>query len=371
VDAAVACGYPFNEDYNAATQEGVGYAQLSQRGRWRCSAADAFLKPLLGRKEGLKLQLHARAQRIELANGYAVAVSYVNGGKHHRAEARNIVLCAGAIDSPVLLLRSGIGDPRELRRHHIDVTVDLPGVGCNLREHPLLRLTYRTQIPTNNPTEGFAQKLGIAGKFIMSGEGPISNLFEAAAFFRTSRLESSPGIQLHFMTVGQVMKPDGTFALAPYPSVTVLLNKSHPVSSGCIRLASADPNDAPLIECRLFEDEADVDTMVEGVAVVRKIMASPPLGGVVAEEVMPGAHVAGVQESRDYVRRRSGIAFHPAGTCRMGTTPDAVVGPDLRVRGTQNLWVADASIMPDLISGNTNAVCMMIGAKLGKQFVSR
>jgi choline dehydrogenase len=370
VESACACGHPFNEDYNGAVQAGVAYAQLSQRNGLRCSAADAFLKPLLGKKN-IKLVLNASAQRIELANSRAVAVAFSNRGNKRRETARDIIVCVGAIASPKLLMLSGIGDPEELGRHNIDVVVDLPGVGRNLNEHPLIKLTYRTKIPTYNLTGGLLQKLGIAIQFVKSREGPISNLFEAVAFLKSSPSEPFPDIQLHFLPAGYLTLPNGAIGLAPYPSVTVLLNKSLPKSCGRTRLTSRNPEDAPLIECRLLEDEADVDTMVQGVKAVRRIMATEPMASLLAEEITPGPHVESVSALKAYVRDHTGIAFHPAGTCRMGTGTDAVVGPDLRVRGTDNLWISDASIMPDLISGNTNAGCMMIGVKLGRYFNAR
>jgi len=371
VKSAIACGHPFNEDYNGPTQEGISYAQLSQRHGMRCSSADAFLRPLLGRKGGVRLLLNAWVQRIELANGRAVAVSFMRGGRMCRTMGREIILCAGAINSPKLLMLSGIGEAKELRRHNIEVLVDLPGVGLNLRDHPLTKLIYRARIPTFNLTEGLIQKLGIAAKFLTGREGPISNIFESMAFLRTSLSEESPDLQLHFTPVGYSTAPNGQLTLAPYPSMTILVNKSHPISSGCIRLASNDPKDAPRIECRLLEEEADVDTLVRGIAIVREIMNAEPMASLAQEEVEPGPGVSGVTALRDYIKGHTQIAYHFVGTCRMGTSSDAVVGPDLRVRGTDNLWIADASIMPDLISGNTSAACMMIGKKLGKQLVDR
>lgn len=369
IESARGVGYRFNPDYNGEVQEGVAYAQLSQRGGWRCSAADAFLKPLLARKN-LKLLLNASVQKIEFLGSRAVTVCFLHQDRQCKETARDIIVCAGAINSPKILMLSGIGDPRELNRFNIDVVANLPGVGCNLKEHPLLKLTYRTKIPTYNLTEGLLQKLGIAIKFATTGEGPISNLFEGAAFLRSSLSEPFPDIQLHFLAVGYTTMPDGAIKLATCPSVTVLLNKSYPKSSGRIRLASCDPNDPPLIECRLLENQADVDTLVRGIGTIRKIMKAEPIARLIEEEIVPGVNIESLSALQDFVRNHTGLSFHPIGTCRMGVSTDAVVGPDLRVHGTDNLWIADASIMPDLISGNTNAVCMMIGTKLGKQLAA-
>jgi len=254
----------------------------------------------------------------------------------------------------------------KLARHNISAVIERPGVGYNLSEHPLLSLTYRTRIPTYNPTGGWRQKASFAAKFALFGEGPISNLFEATAFLRSSRSELTPDIQLHFLAFGFLRNANGVLELAPYPSFTILLNKSHPSSRGRIRLASADPTAAPLIECQLLQDQDDVDTLVRGITMVRAILAAEPIASLIDSELSPGPTVVNAPEIEAYVRRSTSIAFHPSGTCRMGVDAAAVVDPELRVHGTDNLWVADASVMPDLISGNTNAVCMMIGMKLGR-----
>ncbi len=370
VKSAVACGYPFNPDYNGETQEGVAFAQLSQRKGLRCSAADAFLKPLLGNKN-IKLLLNAPVQRIEFGQGRAQGVSFISQGKRCREAAREIIVCAGSINSPQLLMLSGIGDPQELRRHQIELVLDRPGVGRNLKEHPCLEFTYRTKVPTYNLTEGLLQKLRIGAGFVQHREGPIANLFEGTAFLKTSRSEASPDIQLHFIPMGYSTKPDGTVKFLPYRSISVLVNKSRPLSSGRILLKSRNPDDAPVIECRLLGQQADVDTLVRGIRLVRDIMGTQPIADLIDEEIAPGADVESDAALEAYVRSHTIITYHPVGTCRMGVDTEAVVSPELRVRGIDNLWVADASIMPDLISGNTNAVCMMIGAKLGKQLAAR
>jgi choline dehydrogenase len=365
VGAACSSGYSLNDDYNGKVQEGVAYAQLSQRGGLRCSAADAFLKPILSRSN-VKLLLNARVEKIKVTHGHADAVCYSSNGRPCREEAREIILCAGAIASPQLLMLSGVGDPEELHRHNIAVAVDLKGVGRNLSEHPLLRLTYRTNIPTYNLTQGPLQKLAILAKFVATREGPIANLFESVAFLKSSPSEQQTDIQLHFLALGYLARPDGMIELARFPSVTVLANKSHPKSRGRIRLASANPTESPLIECRLLEDDADVDTLVQGIQTVRKIMKAEPIAALISEEVAPGSNIQSVAALQEYIRGHTTIAAHPAGTCRMGADAGAVVDANLRVHGIENLWVADASIMPDLIGGNTNAACMMIGMKLGK-----
>ncbi|MDF2434805.1 MAG: choline dehydrogenase [Mucilaginibacter sp.] len=369
VKSACAAGRSFNEDYNGRSQEGVSYLQRSQRKGLRCSAADAFLRPLLS-SSNLKLLVNALVEKIEVVNGRAVAVSFLYKGKQRREMARDIILCAGVINSPKLLMLSGIGDAQELNRHNIAVVLDRPEVGRNLKDHPLMRLVYRSKIPTYNLTEGLLQKLSIVAKFIRYREGPISAGFESTAFLKTDPSEPVPDIQLYFAPIGYVGKMGGTGGFTPYPAFMTCIAKTHPVSSGCIRLASNDPNDSPLIECRLLADQADVDTLVRGIETVRGIMKRDPIASLIEAEITPGAAVGNEEAMREFVRAHAEVSLHPNGTCRMGVDAGAVVGPDLRVRGTDNLWIADASIMPDHISANLNAVCMMIGIKLGKQLVA-
>jgi choline dehydrogenase-like flavoprotein len=286
------------------------------------------------------------------------------------ARARQVVLCAGSINTPQLLMLSGIGAAEELRGHGIPVVVDLPKVGKNLREHPLIKLTYRMRCLTCNPTAGYWQKAKFLQQYLLHGQGPLATVFEATGFLKTTADSSDPDIQLHFMPVGVANAADEGPIVLPYPAVSILLNKSHPLSAGEIRLKDSDPRSAPLIRCRLLSDERDVATLVKGLQLVRRIMHTRPIDAMVDREERPGKDLRDPPALEEYVRGNTELGFHPAGTCRMGTDGDAVVTPELRVRGVDNLWIADASIMPDLISGNTNAVCMMIGEKLGRALVS-
>jgi choline dehydrogenase len=370
LEAVRVTGFRGNEDYNGPSQEGVGYTQLTQRRGLRCSAADAFLKPLLRAGRNVTLIVEACVENIEVANGRASAVTFSRAGTSCRETARDVILCAGAINSPKLLMLSGIGDARELMRHNIDVVLDLPAVGCNLKDHPLLRLSYRTRIPTNNPTQGWLQKLGIAAEFVFHGEGPISNLFEGMGFLRSSDSQPLPDLQLFFLTTGYSKTTDG-WKLPPYPAVMLYLAHSYPASTGYVRLGGNRPEDPPRIEYSLFENPSDVEVLARGVRIIRKIMGTEPMASLVAEEITPGSAVEDHLALESFIRGNSSICYHSIGTCRMGADSAAVVDPELRVRGTENLWIADASIMPAAISANTNAACMMIGAKLGKQLIAR
>jgi choline dehydrogenase len=366
VKSACAAGHPFNPDYNGSQQEGVAYAQFSQRRGLRCSAADAFLKPIL-RKKNVTLLLDAFVERIEVSRNRATAVIFRHREKLCRETARGIVLCAGAINSPKLLMLSGIGDRRELERHEIPVTLDVPAVGRNFKDQQFLRMTYRTKIPTYNLTGGPLQRLAIAAEFVLHGEGPISNLFEGVAILKSSPTEPVPDIRLTFLALGIAKLADGTSQMAPYPAVMVSLMTSYPRSSGRIGLVSSDPREPPSIRYPLFEDPADVDTMVRGIHAIRRIMSTEPMAGLIEKEVSPGVGIDTPPALQEFVRNNAVISYHSIGTCRMGAGHDTVVGPDMRVRGIENLWIADASIMPEHISADTNATCMMIGAKLGRQ----
>lgn len=368
VASAEACDIPFNPDYNGLNQEGVSFAQLSQRRGFRCSSADAFLRPIR-RRPNFRLVVDAHVDRLEIEDGKVTAVRYTRAGRAAREQATNVVLCGGAIASPKLLMLSGVGDARELSSLGIKVQRNIPHVGRNLREHPLVKLTYDTTIPTFNPTEGLFQKMKFGLDFLLKGEGPLANIFEAAAFLRSRPSEPAPDIQLHFLPIGYVAHEGGGIAFAPVPSATILVNKSYPVSSGAVLLRSSDPADAPIIRHGLLDSPEDVATLVDGVQLARSIMTKPPIANL----VRPTPAIAALTDRaavEAYVRSSVGLAFHPMGTCRMGGDKDSVVDCSQRVRGISNLWIADASIFPTAISGNTNAAAIMVGAQLGR-FLAR
>jgi len=368
VEAAQEAGFSYNSDYNNGPQEGVGYAELTQKGRWRCSSADAFLKPALGRKN-LKVITGAHMQKLLITDRKVTGVRYKKDGKLKQVDANRVILCAGAINTPQLLMLSGIGDADSLSQLGIKPVIDRPSVGANLQEHPLLAFTYRLKVPTFNPTEGILQSLKFIAQYLFKGKGPMATFFEAGAFLKTQPELTNPDIQLHFLPSGVKRPWEGPEVplLMPYPAVTIFMNKSYPSSRGRIRLASSDPQKGPLIECRLVENKEDMETMKRGAALVQSIMKSAPMANLIVEETCPAIDYTDPQVVENFVRNNTELAYHPIGTCRMGGDDDAVVTPDLRVRGVDNLWIADASIMPDLISGNTNGVCIMIGEKLSRQ----
>jgi choline dehydrogenase-like flavoprotein len=325
----------------------------------------------MGRKN-LEVVTGATVHKLEIKNGQVTGIRCEQNGEVRVVRAKNVILSAGSLNTPQILMLSGIGDPQDLRQHGIEVVVARPGVGRNLIEHPLIRPTYRAKNLTYSPTGGFLQKAGFLGKFLLSGQGPIATPMEAEAFLKTTPSEPSPDVQMHFCAVGIIYTRDPKEAhkgltVLPYPSCSIFINKSHPKSRGELKLASADPKAPPVIRPNLLGDERDVETLARSIQLVRRIMSTSPIADMITEEVEPGPAHTSFEDLAAYVRSRTGLSYHPIGTCRMGVGEDAVVTPDLRVRDIKNLWIADASIMPDHISGNTNGVCMLIGEKLGRQ----
>jgi choline dehydrogenase-like flavoprotein len=367
--AAQAAGIPRTHDFNGAQQEGVGYGQFNQRRGMRVSSADAWLNPALHRKN-LQLTTNALVHKLLLKEGRVTGVAYECDGVMREARAGRVILCGGAINTPQLLMLSGIGDAKELQTLGIDVALHRPTVGRNLMEHPLIRPSWRVKRPSYSPGS-ILRMAGFGTKFLLTGQGPLATITEAMGFLKTSPSEPVPDVHMLFSVAGAVNADELKFykslRVLPYPSFSMVLDKSYPLSRGSIRLASPDPKQPPLIEPNLLADPGDVETLVKAIGVLRRIVSKSPLADMVMEEVEPGPHVTSEAALVEYVKARAGLAYHASGTCRMGADEDAVVTPDLKVRGLENLWIADASVMPDLISGNINAACMMIGEKLGRQ----
>lgn len=368
--AAQLAGIPQTPDFNGAQQEGVGYGQFNQRRGMRVSSVDAWLKPAL-RRPNLHLITDALVTKLLVKNGSVEGVTYERDGVVSQVRAGRVILCGGAINTPQLLMLSGIGDGQDLQSLGIDVALHTPGVGRNLMEHPLIRPTWRVKGTSYSPTNNMLRMAGFGAKFLLTGQGPLATITEAMAFLRTSPAESMPDVHMLFSVAGAVNDDERKFykslKVLPYPSFSMVLDKSYPLSRGTVRLASPDPKAAPLIDPNLLADHRDVETLVKAIGIVRRIVSMSPLAEMVLDEVEPGAHATSEAALVEYVKSRAGLAYHASGTCRMGVDEMSVVAPDLKVRGLENLWIADASVMPDLISGNINAACMMIGEKLGRQ----
>jgi choline dehydrogenase len=376
--AAQLSGHPFNPDYNGISQEGIAYGQATQRRGRRWSCADAFLRS--DRKPAsLTVKLDAQVHKVLIKDGKAVGVKLEHHGCVQEVSAGRVIICAGAINTPQLLMLSGIGNAGVLRGLGIPVVVDRPDVGQGLMEHPMIRFTYRVNRPTYNITGGVRQKLQFLARYLCWGAGPLSMIVEALGFMKTTAAEPHPDVQLHVLPFGWGVGDaanntggtgPGLAVAAGYPCLSVLVNKNHPLSRGQVRLSSPDPKAKVLIEPRLLDRHEDVETLVRSIAMVRDIIAQPAVAPHVVEEVQPGAKIHSGQSKVEFVKRFTEIAAHPAGTCRMGVDPSAVVTPKLEVRGIRDLYIGDASVMPDLISGNTNAACMMIGDKLGRMLTA-
>jgi choline dehydrogenase len=363
VAASVESGLSFNADLNGAAQDGVGFNQATQRRGWRHSTARAYLDAAR-RRANLKILTRAHVTRVLLSGTRAIGVEYRQGGAVHEAvAAKEIILAAGAIGSPHLLLLSGIGPARALEPHGIRVVIDRPGVGENLQEHGGVWLTYQMRERTLNNEKGLFRQTLHGLNWLLFGRGPATTPgAQAVAFVRSDAQQTQPDIQIHFAPVGYQILPDRV-ALYDEPTVSVLPNVCRPRSRGRISLRSADPDDSPIIDMPLLSDPHDVRLLIRGARICREIMAQPAIESLVMQESSPGASVITDDDWTTYLRRAVVPCYHPVGTCRIGNDSLGVVDPELRVHGITGLRVADASIMPIVPSGNTNAGAIMIGEK--------
>ena len=364
IEAAKAAGLPENLDYNGASQEGVGHYQLTIRGRWRCSAAAAYLRPAR-KRPNLRVVTDALTTAVVLEGQRAVGVRYRRGGVERTARAgREVVLSAGAINSPHLLMLSGIGDAAELGAHGIEVRHDLPAVGKHLQDHFQARLIYEATLPTMNDLQRSLWRKALSGlDWALRKAGPLTvGAGQVFVFARTRPELATPDVQFHVIMFS-ADKPGEK--LHPFSGYTISVCQLRPESRGHLALRSADPTVPLAIHPNYLATETDQRTMVRGLQLARRIQDQPPLAALNRREVLPGRDCASADELLAFIRRTGGTIFHPTSTCRMGPAddPDVVCDPRLRVRGIAGLRVADASIMPAVVSGNTNAPCMMIGEK--------
>jgi choline dehydrogenase len=365
VEAAVACGIPRNPDHNGARAgEGTDYSQASQRNGMRWSAAQGYLHGK--RRPGLDVRTEVIVRRILIEGGRAVGVEYQRPGdtqpRTMRAR-RGVVLSAGSMNSPRLLMLSGIGSGNHLQSLGIPVHVNLPGVGNNLQEHVGTHITARVNTPTiNSETHGLAAVRELA-KFALLRRGAItSSMCHAQAFVKTQESEVVPDVQISFTAFAFSINEVGRAVLYRDPAISLTICVARPKARGRITLRANDPLAPPMIRHELLSGEGDLDRLVKGLEMGRKLLAQPSLAKYIVEETRPTAAVTG-PALREYARMASIPLYHPVGTCRMGEDDLAVVSSDLRVRGIEQLWVADASVMPTLPVGNTNATAIMIGDK--------
>ncbi|MFC5475811.1 GMC family oxidoreductase [Paraherbaspirillum soli] len=363
IEAARQAGYPTTSDFNGEQQEGLGSYQVTQKNGERWSAARAYLMPHLGRRHNLQVETGAYAQRVIIEQGRAVAVEIRQGGNIRQVRARReVILAAGAFQSPQLLMLSGIGDGEDLRKHGIALQHHLPGVGKNLQDHPDFVFGYKS-----DNLDTFGISLGGSARMIKEMQryrkerrGMLtSNFAECGGFLKTHPELPAPNLQLH-LVVARVENHARTLHMGHGISCHVCLLR--PKSIGDVRLQSKNPQDAPLIDPKFLDHPQDLEDLLEGFKLTRKLMNTPALAAYAKQDALT-ADVHSDDEIRAVLRARVDTVYHPVGSCKMGVDPLAVVDPALRVYGVQGLRVVDASIMPTLIGGNTNAPTIMIAEK--------
>ncbi|WP_298817995.1 GMC family oxidoreductase N-terminal domain-containing protein [uncultured Roseibium sp.] len=363
--ACLELGHPDNDDFNGKTQAGVGYCQITARDNRRSTfSLERFEQP--GTKRNLDIRLQTSATRIIVEDGRAVGVECMRGNDPAKVMAcREVVLTAGAIETPKLLMLSGIGPTSHLKGIGIETIADLPDVGSNLQDHcetAVIHAAWKSEdIGYYREQTGLRRILNVA-KYLLYRTGPLtSNGIEAHCFWSSSSQQGRPDLQLQFLPLAYLKKPGRPPELHPGGSLYAALLR--PQSRGHVKLASANWQEQALVDPRYLDHPGDIRTLLAGLRQARKIMAHPALSSVLGEEQRPGPSAAGDEDLLSYIRSTAKSVYHPVGTCRMGSDSRSVVDPQLGVRGLSGLRIADASIMPALTSGNTAAPTMMIAEK--------
>lgn len=366
IQACQQAGYFRNRDLNGRNYEGVDFFQVNQTPEGnRCHAAVSFLDPALDRKN-LKVITRAHVLKILFQGKRAVGVDYVdlrNKMKTLTLKAtREILLCAGVINSPQILKLSGIGPAEELNRLKIPLVCDLPGVGENLQDHPDIILRYRDKSHRSFCTSPRVFMFKFLARYFNKHQPLIFTPTDAGGFVKSDPSEPIPDLQLQFAAVR--MQPHGQGLFTPSKSGFVLhVCHMRPESRGRITLKSADPFDPPRIETRYFDDETELDALVKGVKIARNILSRPAMTPYNGGEEVPGNHVQTDQEIRQFIKEKMETVYHTAGSCKMGVDSMAVVDPDLKICGAENLRVIDASIMPTITGSNIHGPTVMIAEK--------
>ena len=377
VEACVEAGIPRNADVNGESQEGVSYYQLTVKNGQRCSAAVAYLHPAMGRAN-LKVETRALTTKVIFEGKRAVGVEYIQNGERRIARARReVILAGGAINSPQLLQLSGVGPGALLAEHGIPVVADLPGVGENLQDHYVMAVTYRLKAGTvsvNELTKG-PRFVGEILKYAFQRKGLLTlSAAHVAAFCKSRPDLSGPDIQFHILPASQNLEKamtEGKMELDDQPGLTIAPCQVRPESRGTIHIRSADPTVYPAIAPNYLSDPLDQEVAVAGLKWGRRIAAQPALTPYIDHEMLPGPDFTTDEALLDFARMAGSTIYHPVGTCQMGNGPNAVVDAQLRVRGVEGLRVVDASVMPRLVSGNTNAPTIMIAEKACDMILGR
>jgi choline dehydrogenase len=363
IEAAQQAGHPFSKDLNGRQPEGVGYSQMTRKGRWRGSTAQTFLKEARGRTN-LHVETDALATQLLFEGTRCTGVAFHQRGQdRHAKAAKTVVLCGGAVNSPHLLQISGVGPAEHLRSIGVKVVHHLPGVGANLQDHYIARISHRVRgsISINKLARG-VRLAREAFRFAVEGRGALTfGVTTAQVFCRSSPEKASPDLQLLFTPASYDATKFG--ALEQEDGMTVAVCPVRPDSRGTVMAQGADPTVAPLIAPNYLSDPNDARVLIAGMRFTRQIFASQPIAGHSVVETLPGSDIVTDDGLLDYARRFGNTIYHPVGTCRMGDGPSAVVDPRLRVHGVAGLRVIDASVMPTLTTGNTNAPTIMIGEK--------
>jgi choline dehydrogenase len=365
--AALSLGLPACQDQNGAVQDGISRVELTTNAGRRASSARAYLHPVMKARKNLSVLVRAQATRIILEGTRAVGVEYLRDGRIERVRAeREVILSAGTYKSPQLLMLSGIGPADQLQSVGVSVVHDLRGVGENLQEHPNLLNIYRARgkLGLSRHLRFDRATLAIV-RWMLSGVGPFATAGTMANIFTRTRPQlRRPDIQIIAMPIhqhAQLWFPGMT--KPPVYAFTARVGVLHALSRGWVRLRSADPTDLPRIRLNMFTEQADMDAMIEAVRLSRELFDQPPMREMIAEELLPGPQLQTDAELAQAIREQAEHRHHAVGTCRMGTDENAVVDAQLRVRGIENLRVADASVLPDDPSGNTNVPTLMVGEK--------
>jgi choline dehydrogenase len=372
IRACEQAGIVANDDFNGAQQEGAGYFQLTvtRRGR-RASTGVAYLKKAKTRTN-LTIETHALAQCIEFQGKRATGVNYQQNAVTKSVSVdKEVIVCGGAINSPQLLQLSGVGPADLLREHGINVVHDLPGVGENLQDHYQIRAIYKCSKPItlNDVANSIGKRVAAGIEYALFRRGPLTvGAGQIGVFARTRPELESPDVQFHFIP----FSADGPGnRLHAFPAFTVSVCQLRPESRGFVRIRSNQASDHPVIQPNYLTTDGDVQTMLDGLKLVRDVSGAEAIKPYIVNEHLPGPECASDDQLVDYIRGFGGTIFHPAGTCKMGNDELAVVDEQLRVHGIEGLRVADASIMPTVLSGNTNAGCIMIGEKLSAMMLGR
>ena len=362
IEAMRELGVPANADYNGIHQEGSAITHVNQRRGWRASAARAFVDPVRHRTN-LAIYTHCVARRILIEDGVAKGVEFERDGQICTERcAGEIIISASAYNSPKLLMLSGVGDPTALAEHGIAVEAPLPGVGRNLQEHPNCAIKAYVSVPTLNTQTGMLAQLLQGARFGLMGSGPASHIFPAISFVRLRPESEYPDLQFHFGAFAMDATPNGPKML-DRPAVTIQPNVNRSQSRGQVTLRSRDPHDPPVIQHNMLSSRYDLETLMAGVKLGRSLLKTKAFAPFFEGEHTPGPNIDSDEALEGFVRANAGPCFHSSGSLRMGNDSTAVVDPRLRVWGLAGLRVLDCSIIPQVPSGNINAISMVIGAK--------